>query len=114
MKYERADFSEAEKAYFMAAAIDRRISQTHYAGPDAETCYRCPICDKTINSNGMARNAMRHFLRPRDTPNCEYIMKLNESTNKTISFVTANIAAQRAGAVPPSQQRSEEQTEKLK
>ena len=83
LKYERADSTEAERAYVVAAAVEGRISQTHYANPGAET----------IRSNGLARNTMRHFLRLRNAIDREYIIKLNEKTNKTISIVTPNIAA---------------------
>ena len=107
-----ARFSESEKAYFAAAAVEGRVSQTHFVNPDAEMCYRCPICDKTLNPGGIAKNATRHFLRLRNIPHREYVIRLSETNMKTITIHTTDIATQRAGAEPPQSQTKLDAEEK--
>ena len=94
-------FSEEEKDFFMAAAIEGEIGQTHYTNPDADTCYRCPLCARVLNPNGLERHTVRHFLRMHNTPNREYIATLHEEPWKQISFQTGGNTARRNGADPP-------------
>ena len=102
LRYVKSNFSDAEKAFFAAAALEGTESQTHFVNPGAAMCYCRPICDKTLNPGGLTKNAARHFLRMRNTPHREYVVTMGETTKKQIHIKTGNIAAQRAGAEPPS------------
>ena len=102
LKYVKSNFSEAERAFFAAAALEGKVSQTHFVNPEATMCHRRPICDKTLNPGGLTKNTVRHFLRMHNTPYREYVVTIDESTNRKIHIKTGNIAAQRAGAEPPS------------
>ena len=94
-------FSEEEKEYFTAAALEGKIGQTHYTHPEVEMCYRCPLCDKVINPDGLARHTARHLLMLHNVPNREYVVTLQEDANRKISVKTGNTAARRSGADPP-------------
>ena len=104
LKYGKSNFPEAERAYFAAAAVEGGVSQTHFVNPEAEVCYRCPLCDKTLKPGGLAKNVIWRFLRLRNTPYTEYIIKTNDKSHKAIRAKTTNIATQRAGAEPPQSQ----------
>ena len=81
-----AHFSEEEREYFFAAAIEGRISQTHYTHPDVQMCYRCPLRDKVLNPVGLGRHTTRHFPAQHNVPNREYIVTLNEEANKKVTI----------------------------
>ena len=70
-------FSEEEKEYFVAAAPEGRVSQTHHTNPDSDTSYRCPLCAKVLNPFGIAKHTTGHFLRMHHTPNREYRVTLH-------------------------------------
>ena len=75
-------FSEEEKEYCMAAALEGSVSQTHYTHPDSSVCYRCPLCAKLLNPTGLAKYTSRHFLRMHDIPNREYRVMIYEDPPK--------------------------------
>ena len=101
LKWVKSYFSAEEKDFFVAAAMEGKISQTHYANPEADICYRCPICAKVINPSPLSKHTARHFLRMRNTPNCEYVVTLQEDPKKQIRIRTGGNMARRGGADPP-------------
>ena len=96
----------------MAAAIEGKIGQTHYTNPDADTCYRCPLCARVLNPNGLERHTVRHFLRMHNTPNREYIVTLHEEPWKQVSIPTGGNMARRSGADPPPIAQIQDHAEK--
>ena len=101
LKWVKSYFSDEEKDFFIAAATEGKVSQTYYTNPDAETCYRCPICARALNPSGLSKHTSRHFLRMRNTPNRECIVTLHEEPRKQIRFRTGENVARRSGADPP-------------
>ena len=101
LKWVKSYFSAEEKDFFAAAAMEGEISQTHYTNPEADMCYRCPICAKVINPSPLSKHTARHFLRMRNTPNCEYLVTLQEDPKKQIRIRTGGNMARRNGADPP-------------
>ena len=95
-----ACFSEEEKEYFLAAALGGRVSQAHYANPDAEMCYRRPSLSTILNPDGLGRHTARHFLRMRNSLNREFLVALREDPQKQIGIKTGGITARRSGADP--------------
>ena len=96
-------FSEEEKEYCAAAALEGSVSQTHYTHPDSSVCYRCPLCAKLLNPMGLAKHTSRHFLRMHGIPNREYRVMIYEDPPKQISITTGGVMTRRSGAEPPSQ-----------
>ena len=94
-------FSEEEKEYFAAAAMEGKVSQAHYTNPDADVCYRCPLCAKVLNPIGLAKHTATHFLRMHNTPNKEYLVTLHEDPQRQIRIKTGGVMSQRSGADPP-------------
>ena len=72
--YGKSNFSHAGPAFFVAAAVEGRLGRTHFTNPDPEMCYRFPVSDETLNPGGLTKNATRHFLRMRNTPNRGHII----------------------------------------
>ena len=97
----KAHFPEAEREYFAATGLGGKMGQTHNTHPDPEMCYRCPLCDKVLNPNGIARHTNRHFLAQRKIPNRIYEVPLNEAADKKIRNKTGSVSAGRSGAGPP-------------
>ena len=95
-------FSAEEREFFETAALEGEIGQTHYTHVDAELCYRCPLRDRVLNPNGLARHTSRHFLMLHKTQHREYVVTLVEGTQKQIRIKTGDNAACRSGADPPS------------
>ena len=94
-------FSEEEKEYFAAAAMEGKVSQAHYTNPDADICYRCPLCAKVLNPIGLAKHTATHFLRMHNAPNKEYLVTLHEDPQRQIRIKTGGVMSQRSGADPP-------------
>ena len=107
----KSHFSEEEKDFFSAAAIEGKVSQTHYTNPDADMCFRCPICAKLRNPTGLTKHTSRHFLRMHNTPNREYRVILHEEPWKEIKIKTGGNTARRSGADPPPIAEIQDQVE---
>ena len=45
----QSNFSEAGREFFTVAAPEGGVSQTHFVNPEAEMCYRCPLCGLALN-----------------------------------------------------------------
>ena len=84
LKCAKPHFSEKEKEYFAAAALEGKIGQTYFTHPDVQMCYRCPLCDKVLNPDSIARRAARHFLTQRNIPNRKYVATLHDAENKKV------------------------------
>ena len=104
LNWAQPNFSSAEREFFTAAASGGKVSQTHFDDPDAVMCYSCPSCDRSLNPNGLTKDATRHILRTRNTPDRVYFVTLNEAANKQkkqIRKQTRSLAPKKAGAEPP-------------
>ena len=114
LKWVKSYFSEEEEEFFMAAATESKISQTHYTNPDAEMFYRCPICAKVLNPSGLSKHTTRHFLRMHNAPNREYLVTLHEDPKKQIRIRTSGNMARRSGAGPPPLSQIQDQEAQAK
>ena len=80
--------------------MEGKVSQAHYTNPDADVCYRCPLCAKVLNPIGLAKHTATHFLRMHNAPNKEYLVTPHEDPQRQIRIKTGGVMAQRSGADP--------------
>ena len=102
LQREQSYFSTEERDYFTAAALEGKVSQTHYANPDADMCYGYPLCARILNSSGLVSNTTRHFLRMHNASNREYVVTPHGDPQNQTRIKIGGITARRTGADPPA------------
>ena len=108
----KAGFSEEELTFFREAIDQGRTSRTHFTDPGAAYFYRCPICNRVINSENLSRSVKMHFAMMRKTQKTYHITINHKSSNmQTIKPYTAGKA--REGGKPPPKEFIEDRCREL-
>ena len=105
MNKRQPDFSTEELEFFSKAIEHRHISQTHFADPGAGYCYRCPLCRKVINGEGVLQKIKIHFEMIHGDSNKEYHIVINGKEDAKVIIPSKSTGKLRDGAEPPTETR---------
>ena len=105
----RSPIYSTEELEFFAAAIEHRhVSQTHFMDPGADFCYRCPLCRKVINAEGILQKTRIHFDMLHRDSNKEFHITVNHKEESKIIIPARMTGKLRDGATPPTEDKIEQ------